>query len=144
MNLTSSKAFRICICWVLFLVACVGMFFIPKCEQGPSLSDADQVCVSGALYESWMYVITDKAFLDETSKVLSSLDYKESEKAVNMMDEGKVLCFTYSKGSEQIQKYIVDSNGMLCFEAGGQSYKITSDFDFDKLSKLVKQYSEKI
>ena len=143
MNLTSSKAFRICLCWVLLIAFCIGMMFVSKPEQGPSIYDADQVCVSGALYESWMYVITDKAFIEQTTVILSNLEYEKSKDYVNMMEPQEVLCFTYSKGSELIQKYIVDKNGMLCFEAGGQSYKITSEFDFDELYNLLKPYLNK-
>lgn len=150
MSSISNKTVRIIICWVLLIVACVAMIFIPQksvqTEAAPppakpelKLSDADQVCIKGALYESWMYVFTDKQFIADTAKILDNLEYEKSKDAVNMMDAHKVYCLTFSKGNKHIKKFIVDDNNMLCFSEGTQSYKITSDFDFEELSKLVQE-----
>lgn len=145
MNSISNNKTRIIFCWVLLIVVCIGMTFIPKKNTQPAvpaltLDDADQVCISGALYESWMYVVADKQFLNDTIEILDNLKYEKSDKAVNMMDAHKVYQFTYSKGNKQIKTFIVDSTGMLCFKAGGESYKITSQFDFKELDTIVQEY----
>lgn len=153
MNSISNNKVRIVVCWILLIVVCVTMTFIPQKSAKPqtttpppkpqlTVSDADQVCITGALYESWMYVVTDKDFLNKTSKMLDGLKYEKSDKAVNMMNAKEVYSLTYSKGNEQIKTFIIDINGMMSFEAGGQSYKITSDFDFSELDRLIQEQKE--
>lgn len=126
----------LCLCILLSLTACSPV--------SSNISKADQICVSGALYESWMYVLTDEAFIDKTVDIFKSLDCKKSDDAVNMMDAGEVLSFTFNQGDKTLGKVIVDSNNRVCFEAGGQSYDITSEFDFDYVKRLVDDEIEKV
>lgn len=142
MNLTLSKLFTrilaviLCVCVIFSLTACA-----PSVGK---IKKADQVCVSGALYESWMYVITDEAFLDEITDIFTHMKYKKSDDAVDMMNAGETLSFTFSKGEETLGKVIIDSSNRVCFEAGTQSYDITSEFDFGYIKSLVDKHVEAI
>ncbi len=135
--ITRVLACVLCLCVLFSLTACSSR--VPN-----KIRKADQICVSGALYESWMYIITDEAFIDETAKIFTSMNCKKSDNAVNMMDAGETLSFTFSKGEETLGKVIVDSSNRVCFEAGAQSYDITSEFDFDYVKDLVDKHTETI
>ncbi len=135
MSLTLNKIARIIVAGILCL--CIALS-LSACGEAPrNLDDADQICVSGALYESGMYTLTDEAFIDEIVTIFDSVDTEKTHEAVDMMTAQEVLCFTFSNGNETLGKIIVDSNNHLCYKAGGQSYKITSEFDFGYVKELV-------
>lgn len=129
-------AIALCACIVFSCVACAKM---PR-----NLDETDQICVSGALYESWMYILTDDDFISQVVTTLESLEYEKSDEAVDMMTEKGVLCLSLSKGNENITKFIVDKNGRFCFEAGTQAYVITSEFDFEEFKALVDKEIESV
>lgn len=142
MNSTLTKSIKTIA--VFILCVCIGLS-CTACNNAPkNLSDADQICVSGALYESWMYILTDEGFIDEMAEIFSSVDVKKSEEPVDMMTAQKVLSFAFSKGNDSICKVIVDNNNHLCYEAGGQAYIITSDFDFSYVKSLVDEQIEAV
>lgn len=136
MNSTLIKSLRIAVITVLCL--CMGLTFSACNSEAPkNLDEADQICVSGSYLESWMYVLTDEAFVTEMAEIFSDIDVEESEESVDMMTIDNVLSFTFSNGNDTISKVIVDSSNHLCYEAGGQAYVITSDFDFSYVKSLV-------
>ena len=71
-------------------------------------------------------------------------DEKMFDNAVDMMNAGESLSFTFSKGEETLGKVIIDSSNRVCFEAGTQSYDITSEFDFGYIKSLVDKHVEAI
>lgn len=135
MNSTLNKIARIAVACVLLL--CIALSFSACGEAPKNLDKADQICVSGALYESWMYILTDEAFIDEVVTTFDSVKTEKTNETVDMMTAEKVLSFTFSEGNETLGKIVVDSNNHLCYEAGGQAYVITSEFDFTALKELV-------
>lgn len=145
MSLISNNKFRIGICWFLIVAACVSMMFVgdkasPQ-PATPSITETDQICISGALAESWMYVLTDKEFINEAVKMYESISYEESDQPMDMMTVGEVYCLTFSKGNEQLASFCVNKNGIFVTKPGTQPYKITSDFDFGELDRLIQKYS---
>ncbi len=140
MNSTLSKllktfaVFVLCMCIAFSCTACAK---VPK-----NINETDQICVSGALYESWMYVLTDKEFVTEMVTLLDEIEFEKSDEAVDMMTAGEIISFSFSKGNETITNFIVDKNGRFCFEAGEQAYVITSDFDFEHVKSLVDEQIE--
>lgn len=142
MNSILNKIFRVVTASILCLIIA---FSITACNKVPkNLDESSQVCVSGALYESWMYVFTDESFINEVVSIFDSVNTKKSDEVVDMMTAGEVLSFTFSAGEETLGKIIVDSNNRLCYEAGEQSYMITSDFDFVSLKELVDDEIERV
>lgn len=141
MNLISSNILkRICV-----LMLCVFMLIsITACSKNTEdIEEVDQICVSGSYVESWMYVYTDKDFVNEMVDIYNSIQYEETDEDVDVMTEGEVLFFTFNKGNDQQAKFIVDKNSVFTFEAGTQCYKITSEFDFDYVKGLVDAQQKK-
>lgn len=140
MSLISNKilkrvaALLLCVCVLFCATACT--------KNTKNIKDVDQICVSGALYESWMHVYTDEEFVSEMVDIFNNLQYEKTEQSVNMMTAGEVLSFTFSKGNEQKATFIVDKNGVFAFEAGDKSYKIVSDFDFSYVYDLVESQKD--
>ena len=135
MNLILSKLCRVATAFALVLCICLS---VTGCaNKTDNIKDVDQICVSGSYVESWMYVFTDEAFVEEMVKVYNGLQYEETDENVDMMTAGEVLSFTYSNGNDTLARLIVDSNKVMTFEAGTQCYKIVSDFDFEHIKSLV-------
>lgn len=132
-----SKSLRILTVLVLVLAMC---FSIVGCDKNrKDIKETDQICVSGAYVESFMYVFTDEAFVDEMVKVFENLKYEDTDESVDMMTAGKVFSFTFSNGNDTLARFIVDSNNTMTFEAGTQCYKIVSEFDFEHIKALVNE-----
>ncbi|MBQ8538428.1 MAG: hypothetical protein IJ433_02110 [Ruminococcus sp.] len=121
------------------LVLCICMSFAGCVSKTDNIKDVDQICVSGSYTESWMYVFTDKGFIDEMVTVYNDLQYEETDENVDMMTAGEIYSFTFSKGNDTLARFIVDSNNVMTFEAGTQCYKIVSDFDFEHIKSLVEE-----
>ena len=117
---------------------------ITACSKNTDdIEDVDQICVSGSYAESWMYVYTDEDFVNEMVDIYNSMKYEKTDETVDVMSEGEVLFFTFNNGNVEQAKLIVDKNSVITFEAGTQSYKITSEFDFDYVKGLVYEQQEK-
>ena len=135
MNLISNNilqrlcALALCVCLLLSITACS--------KSTKEIEEVDQICVSGSYAESWMYVFTDEAFVDEMVEMFNSLKYEKTDDTVDMMTVGEVLNFTFSNGNDAQANFIVDKNSVFTFKAGTQAYKITSEFDFDYVKSLV-------
>lgn len=142
MNLILSNKFkRLCAITLCFCV----MFSLSACTKNTeNIDSVDQICVSGSYSESWMYVYTDEEFIGEMVDIFNSVKYEKSDEAVDMMTQGEVFSFTFSNGNEQKAKFIVDKNLVFTFEAGTQSYKIVSDFDFDYVKELVNEQQKEL
>ena len=128
----------------IMLCVCISFAFCACTRNTKNIKDADQICVSGALYESWMYVFTDEDFVAEMVGIFNEAKYEKTDVAVDMMTHYECLSFTFSKGNDTITKFIVDKSGNFCFEAGGQAYRLVTDFDFDYVKGLVDEQIEVI
>ncbi|MBQ7133362.1 MAG: hypothetical protein IJO20_02600 [Ruminococcus sp.] len=135
MSLTLNKVLRAVVS--VLLCVCICFAFSACTKNTKNIKGADQICVSGALYESFMYVFTDEVFVDEMVTIFNDAKYEISDTPVDMMTPGECLSFTFSKGNDTLSKFIVDKSGTFCFVAGEQSYKLVTDFDFDYVKGLV-------
>lgn len=141
MNSILSKSIRVLVACVLCVCICLSLTACTRNTR--NIDEVDQICVSGALYESWMYVLADKEFVDEMVEIYNSISYEKTDALVDTDCIGGVLFFSFNNGSENVAKFIVDKNNNFYFEAGKQAYHIVSDFDFDYVNGLVKEYSDK-
>ncbi len=142
MSSTLNKTFKAVVSLVLCVYVCFA--FTACTKNTKNIKNADQICVSGALYESFMYVFTDEAFVAEMVEIFNDAKYENSDVAVDMMTAGECLSFTFNDGNDTLTKFIVDKSGNFCFEAGEQSYHIVTDFDFDYVKGLVDEQIEAI
>ncbi|MBE6824992.1 MAG: hypothetical protein E7513_06570 [Ruminococcaceae bacterium] len=133
------KASLVC---VLVVTICLSLTACTKYSK--NIKDIDQIGISGALYESFMYTTTDEDFITEMVDIYNSLKYEKTDKAVDMMTAHEVFQFTFYSEAEVEVKFIVDKNNVFSFEAGGQAYKIVSDFDFEHVKELVDELIEAI
>ena len=139
----SSILSKVCkVATAIMLVFCTCFSFTGCASDTKNIKDVDQICVSGSYVESWMYVFTDEAFIDEMVQVYNGIKYEETTESVDMMTSNGVLSFTYSKGNDTLARFIVDSNNIMTFEAGTQCYKIVSEFDFEHIQSLVNEQIE--
>ncbi len=142
MNLISNNILkRFCalvlfVCMLMCMTACSS-------KNTENIEEVDQICVSGSYVESWMYVYTDEDFINEMVDIYNSIQYEETDEAVDVMTAGEVLFFTFNNGNDAQAKFIVDKNSVFTYEAGTQSYKITSEFDFDYVKGLVDEQQKK-
>lgn len=135
MSLILSNAFKRVVAFVLCVLLCLSL---SSCTNSTKdINEVDQICVSGSYAESWMYVFTDETFIDEMVSIFNGIEYEKTDASVDMMTVGEVYSFTFSKGTETQEAFIVDKNNNFVFEAGGQVYSIVSEFDFDKVKSLV-------
>ncbi|MBR2715209.1 MAG: hypothetical protein IKB73_03265 [Ruminococcus sp.] len=132
-----SKILRAALALILCLCMCFMLCSCKKKADKLDVEEISQICVKGALYESWMCNFTDDEFISEMVKMYNGIRYEKSEEAVNMMDAEKVYSLTFYNDDETVATFIVDVNKNCSFEAGGESYHIVSDFDFEELSKMI-------
>ncbi len=137
-----NKVFKSALALTLALAMCVSLTACTKNTE--NIKDIDQIGLSGALYESWLYNSADEEFIAEMVDIYNSLKFEKSVETVDMMTAGDTLQFTFYADAEQVAEFIVDKNNMCCFEAGAQSYKIVSDFDFEHVKELVQEQTESI
>lgn len=140
MNLISNNKFRIGVCWLLIVIACVSMMFVsnkPQQPVKPSITETNQICIKGAIPEDWMQVVTDKQFISEVVNWYDNITYEETTQQMDAMKTGEVYSLTFYKGRVEIASITINSDGIFVFELGTQPYKITSDFDFDELDSLI-------
>lgn len=142
MSSTLNKTLRAVVS--LVLCVCICFAFTACTRNTKNIKGADQICVSGALFESWMYVFTDEEFVAEMVEIFNDAEYEKSDVAVDMMTAGECLSFTFSKGNDTLTKFIVDKSGNFCFEAGTQAYRLVSDFDFSYVKGLVDEQIDAI
>lgn len=138
MSLILNKSIRVLLACVLCVCICLSLTACTKNTK--DIKDVDQICVTGAVYESWMNVIADEEFVTEMVDMYNGLKYEKSDVQNDMSTEGECYSFTFNNGNETVATFIVDKSGNFSFEPGGQAYHITSDFDFEDLKDLVDEY----
>lgn len=142
MSSTLNKSLRVLVCCVLCVCICLSL---TACAQNTEdIKDVDQICVSGAVYESWMYVLANEEFIAEMVDIYNGVKYEETDTQNDMSTSGECYSFTFNNGNETLATFIVDKSGNFSFEAGGQPYHIVSDFNFDYIKDLVDEYVGKI
>ena len=137
-----NKSLRVLLCCVLCVCICLSLTACTRNTK--NISDVDQICVTGAVYESWMYVVADETFVAEMVEIYNGLKYEKTDTQNDMSTEGECYSFAFNNGNETLAKFIVDKSGNFSFEPGGQAYHITSDFDFEHIKDLVDEYVGKI
>ncbi len=137
-----NKILKFSFCVVLCLSVCLCMTACTKNTK--DIKSADQICVSGALYESFMYTLSDEEFVSQMVDIYNGLKYEKTDEHVDMMTVGETYTLTFFDGADTVTTLIFDSNNNCCFEAGGQAYKIVSDFDFGEVKVIIKDATTKV
>lgn len=127
----AATALLLCVIMCLSLTACS--------KKVEAIEAADQVCVSRSYKYPSMYVYSDKEMVDELVEMYNSIRYEETDETVDISDGEDVYSVSFANGSETVGKIIVDSKNNFMFEAGGQEYHITSDFDYDRFSGILQK-----
>ena len=137
MSSTLSKIFKTVLALVLVVCLCVPLSGCVRNTR--NIKNIDQICVSGAYTESWMYVFTDDTFINDMIEIYNTVEYEKTDEVIDLMTAGEVYFFSFSYGNNNQTKFIVNKNGIMTFEAGTECYKIVSDFDFSYIEELVQK-----
>lgn len=134
MSSTLSKILKItallCVC-VLLLTGCA--------KRTKDIEGADQVCVGGAYSESYMFIISDQAVVDELVSMYNSIKYKETDKLIDAYSDKNIYNLTFSKGNTTLGSIIINDELNFVFNAGEHVYHIESEFDYDRFEELLEK-----